>query len=219
VAVGCGDTLLAAEELAMAHGQAEALLPMVDRLMGTARVKPDALDFVAATVGPGSFTGIRVGLAAGRGIALAVGVPLIGVTVFAATAAAVALEGRANNDLLLIALDSRRADLFVQLFDPAFRPRGAPATVLPEALDDFVGPVAGNGAVLIAGDAAQRAAAALAMRRTRMRIADAAPRVAGALIAALARWRQGERDDRACPLYLRTPAVTFATRSLRRDGV
>jgi tRNA threonylcarbamoyladenosine biosynthesis protein TsaB len=201
----------------MAHGQAEALLPMIDRLMGKAQLEPGALDFVAATVGPGSFTGIRVGLAAGRGIALAVGVPLIGVTVFAATAAAVALKGRADDDLL-IALESRRADLFVQLFDAALRPRSGPAAILPEALDDLVGPVAGNGQVLLAGDAAQRAAAALAMRRVPPQIADMAPRVTGALIAALARWRQGERGGGARPLYLRPPGVTFASRSVRRDG-
>ena len=66
------------------HGQAEALLPMVDACMREAGQVPAAIDLVAVTVGPGSFTGIRVGLAAARGMALATGAQLIGVTSFEA---------------------------------------------------------------------------------------------------------------------------------------
>ncbi len=216
----------------MAHGQAEALLPMIDRVMRAVPLKPAALDIVAATVGPGSFTGIRVGLAAARGIALACGAPLVGVTAFAATAfaataGAVASDRRAGcdfllRDFLLIALESRRADLFVQLFDPALCPLSEPAALPPEALGDFVAAAAGGGAVLILGDAAQRAADALATRRiqvrtTEVRATGAMPRAAGALRAALACWRRGERGD-ARPLYLRPPAVTLAAPSPRRSG-
>ncbi|HYZ41325.1 MAG TPA: tRNA (adenosine(37)-N6)-threonylcarbamoyltransferase complex dimerization subunit type 1 TsaB, partial [Stellaceae bacterium] len=70
------------------HGQAEILLPMVDRAMGEAGLAPAELASVAVTVGPGSFTGIRVGLAAAQGIALATGAQLIGITSFEAAAAA-----------------------------------------------------------------------------------------------------------------------------------
>src|SRR6266851_9911888 len=79
VAVALGDRVLGAERIEGMHGQAEALLPMVDRAMRKAGLPPAALDLVAATVGPGSFTGIRVGLAAARAIALATGARLIGV--------------------------------------------------------------------------------------------------------------------------------------------
>ena len=221
----------------MAHGQAEALLPMIDRVMRAVPLKPAELDIVAATVGPGSFTGIRVGLAAARGIALACGAPLVGVTAFAATAfaatafaatafaataGAVASDRRGERDVLLIALESRRADLFVQLFDPALRPLSEPIALPPEALGDFVAAAAGDGAVLIAGDAAQRAADALVTRRiqiraTEIRATGAIPRAAGALRAALACWRPGEPGD-ARPLYLRPPAVTLAAPSPRRSG-
>lgn len=222
MAVGRGDGLLGAEELAMAHGQAEALLPMIDRVMRAVPLQPAALDIVAATVGPGSFTGIRVGLAAARGIALACGAPLVGVTAFVATAGAVASDRRGERDALLIALESRRADLFVQLLDPALRPLSEPAALPPEALGDFVAAAVGDGALLIAGDAAQRAADALLTRRIQIRAADiraagALPRAAGALRAALACWRRGERGD-ARPLYLRPPAVTLAAPSPRRSG-
>jgi len=72
----------------MPHGQAEALLPMVDRAMGAARLAASTLDLITVTTGPGSFTGIRVGLAGAKGIALGLGVPLLGVTSFEAGAAA-----------------------------------------------------------------------------------------------------------------------------------
>ncbi len=216
----------------MAHGQAEALLPMIDRVMRAVPLKSAELDIVAATVGPGSFTGICVCLAAARGIALACGAPLVGVTAFAATAfaatafaataGAVASDRRGERDVLLIALESRRADLFVQLFDPALRLLSEPLGLPPEALGDFVAAAAGDGAVLIAGDAAQRAADALVIRRiqiraTEIRATGAIPRAAGALRAALACWRPGEPGD-ARPLYLRPPAVTLAAPSPRRSG-
>src|SRR5260370_17614089 len=78
-AVGRGDRVLAAESLALRHGHAEALLPMIERVMAAAGLRPSQLDAVAATIGPGGFTGIRVGLAAARGIALAVGARLVAV--------------------------------------------------------------------------------------------------------------------------------------------
>src|SRR5438552_2719346 len=76
--VGRGGVVLAAESRALRHGHAELLLPMIERVMDKAGLVPSQLDMVAAAAGPGGFTGIRVGLAAAHGIALAVGARLIG---------------------------------------------------------------------------------------------------------------------------------------------
>jgi len=65
--------VIAAEQCANARGQAERLLPIVDAVMRKSGLSAPALDIVGATIGPGSFTGIRIGLAAVRGIALATG--------------------------------------------------------------------------------------------------------------------------------------------------
>src|SRR6516162_1830595 len=119
VAVAVGDTILCAERILTVHGQAEALLPMVDAAMRKAAVPPAGLDLIATTVGPGSFTGIRVGLAAARGIALATDARLIGVTSFVATAAGTAQSNLSETRFLLVALESRREDLYIQFFDPA----------------------------------------------------------------------------------------------------
>src|SRR5438128_6462839 len=112
--VAAGDTVLAADHIASLHGQAEALMPMVDAAMRKAGLPPAAIDLIAATVGPGSFTGIRVGLAAARGIALAANAPLIGVSSFEAVAAMSGEPSRIHSCFLLVALESRREDLFVQ---------------------------------------------------------------------------------------------------------
>lgn len=189
----------------MLHGQAEALLPMIDAAMHEAGVGPAALDLVAVTTGPGSFTGIRLGLAAARGIALAADRPLIGVTSFAA-AAAVEPALPAGHDLL-VALESRRAELYVQLFDRRGRAVGPPAAVLPEALTAAVGALA-PGPLAVAGDAAQRAAAALSGRA--IAIAAPTPPVVGLARAALRRWREGARGGGLEPVYLRPPDVTAA---------
>jgi tRNA threonylcarbamoyladenosine biosynthesis protein TsaB len=199
VAVAVGEEILAEERDALPHGQAERLLPMIDRAMRQAGQRPDNLALVAVTVGPGSFTGIRVGLAAARGVALATGARLVGVTGFAAVAALLVPPG-----FLLVALESRREDLYVQLFDVASRPLDEPRSVLPA---DLAGVVAGLGdaALSIAGDAAGRAVAALAGRpRTELAEAPAAT-ARGVLRAAL---RQPAASGRARPLYLRPPDVT-----------
>src|SRR5947207_409886 len=93
VAVGLGERIVAEERADTMYGQAEALLPLVDRAMRRAGQVPASLRLVAVSVGPGSFTGIRAGLAAANGIALATGAQLIGVTSFDAVAFGVAKSG------------------------------------------------------------------------------------------------------------------------------
>ncbi len=189
----------------MPHGQAEALLPMVESAMGAARLTASTLDLITVTIGPGSFTGIRVGLAAAKGIALGLGAPLFGVTSFEAVAAA--CDADPIGRFLLVALDSRRADLYIQLFDPARHALGSPAAVLPEALTEIV--TAGSRPLAVTGDAAARAAAALDGRDCASLVIDGEPPAVGAVRAALRRWRGGERGGPARPLYLRPPDVTL----------
>jgi tRNA threonylcarbamoyladenosine biosynthesis protein TsaB len=210
--VAVGDTILSAERVETRHSQAEALMPMVDAAMRKAGLPPAALDLVAATVGPGSFTGIRVGLAAARGIALATGAQLVGVSSFEAVAASLA-QGLAQPDcgdvqFLLIALESRREDLYVQLFAIPWNPVGPPASMMPAALGEAVNAAVGSAPLLIAGDAAQRAALVLSNCADTIIVEDSAPDAVGVLRAGLHRWRSGTVDAPR-PLYLRPPDVTL----------
>ena len=207
VAVGAGEKIVAQEHINTMHGQAEALLPLVDRVMRTARQVPAALDLVVSTVGPGSFTGIRVGLAVTRGIALATGARLVGVTSFDAVAAA--RSDCSETRFLLVALESRREDLYVQFFDTHGDPLSEPAAIMPFLLREAVAATIGANPLLVAGDAAQRAAAALAGRPDNTVLEDSAPHAVGTLRAGLRLLRLGKEVDAPRPLYLRPPDVTL----------
>jgi tRNA threonylcarbamoyladenosine biosynthesis protein TsaB len=150
--------LLAVESLAMARGHAEALMPLIARLMDQAGIEFLELDRIAVTVGPGSFTGLRVGIAAARGIALAAGRPAVGVSTLAAYAAPHIAIDRAET--VAVAIDARNDQVYFQLFGPGGRSLVPPRHVA-------IGEAAGldavrslDGPVHIAGSAAQRLAAA-----------------------------------------------------------
>jgi len=211
VALGRGAAVLAAERQELRYGHAEALLPMIDRVMQAAALPPAALDAVAVAVGPGGFTGIRVGLGAAHGIALALQAELVGITSFAAVVAALP-DKDGTRGAVLVALDSRRDDLYVQLFERASaEPLAEPAAVLPEALLDYVETVAAA-PLLIAGDATDVAAAVLRGRFGIEVAAHSAPDAHGVLIAALHQLARHPAGNPARPLYLRPPDVTLPKR-------
>jgi tRNA threonylcarbamoyladenosine biosynthesis protein TsaB len=209
VAVGLGERVLVDEQVVTTHGQAEALLPLVDRAMHEAGQVPTALGLVVVTVGPGSFTGIRVGLAAATGIALATGARLIGVTSFDAVAVRAFRNDRAERLFRLIALESRREDLYVQLFDGHGEPLCEPAAIMPSALGDVIDATIGRMPLLIAGDAAQRAGTAVAQRPDTAVLKDSAPGAVGALRAGLRLLRLDKPTSIPRPFYLRPADVTL----------
>ena len=128
-AVATEGVVIAGRSEAMTRGQAEVLMPMVQEVMAAAKSAYSDLDLVAVTIGPGSFTGLRTGLAAARGIALAQGIPAVGVTTLEAVAAAAARNATASEAALpiVVALETRRADLYIQRFDAVLTPANTPS--------------------------------------------------------------------------------------------
>ena len=145
-------TVVARRYRAMERGHAEALMPMLVETMAEAGEAYAALTAVAVTVGPGAFTGIRIGLAAARGIGLAADVPVIGVTTFAAVAEAVSERELADRALLVL-LDSKRGDVFVQEFTAERAAIGPPAILSPEAVLQWLSArscvIAGDGIAVV----------------------------------------------------------------------
>lgn len=184
---------------AMARGQSEALIPMVAEAMAEAGESFSRLDLLAVTVGPGAFTGIRIGLAAARGLALATGLPLAGITTLEAVAAGIPAAER-NGRRLVVALESKRDEVWVQAFAEDLSPLCAPQALLPEDIARrFPGPL------LVAGDAAPR------VLGDDIALSQAASLPDAAIVAALAatRWSAGNALPPE-PLYLRPADVTLA---------
>ena len=94
----------------MQRGQAEALMPMIKGVVEHAHKQMSDIDGIAVTVGPGSFTGVRIGLAAARAFGLALNIPVFGVTCFEAWSYCLGQP-------VIVVLDSKRDDYFVQSFD------------------------------------------------------------------------------------------------------
>lgn len=93
----------------MERGQGEALFPMIQDIIEGNELSPADIGRVAVAIGPGSFTGVRVGLSAARGIGLALAVPVLGVTTL--EAAAYRITGR-----VMAVADTKRGDFFTQFF-------------------------------------------------------------------------------------------------------
>jgi tRNA threonylcarbamoyl adenosine modification protein YeaZ len=133
------------------RGHAERLFGMLSSAMAEAGLAFPALGRIAVTIGPGSFTGIRVGIAAARGLALVVGCPVVGIGTLPLVAAAARGAGGARP--VLAVLDAKRDEVYAQAFDPDGVPLSAPCAVAPAAAAALVRPgmaLAGSGAALVA---------------------------------------------------------------------
>jgi tRNA threonylcarbamoyladenosine biosynthesis protein TsaB len=139
--------------LPMMRGHAEALMPLIAAVMSAAKTEFTDLDRIAVTVGPGSFTGLRVGVAAARGIALATSKPAVGLTTLAALAAPF-FETDDSRELLAV-IDARHDQVYMQLFGPGGRSLMAPrlASVREAIRTAMASPtrIVGNAAKLIEG--------------------------------------------------------------------
>jgi tRNA threonylcarbamoyladenosine biosynthesis protein TsaB len=144
-----------AETIAMQRGHAEALMPLIDRVMAQVDGGFSALGRVAVTVGPGSFTGLRIGIAAARAIGVACGVPAVGVSTLAALAAPLILDEKPG--LVAAAIDAGRGNIYFAAFGPQGRvivaPRLMPVREAVRLLGSGPIRMAGSGAPMLAIEA------------------------------------------------------------------
>ncbi|MFY8094892.1 MAG: tRNA (adenosine(37)-N6)-threonylcarbamoyltransferase complex dimerization subunit type 1 TsaB [Niveispirillum sp.] len=204
-----GRTLAVRAEI-MQRGLAEKLVPMVQATLADAGIGFADLSRIGVTVGPGTFTGLRVGLAAARGFALAAGCPLVGVTTLEAAAHGLDPDSR-QGQTLLAAIESRRDDLFVQPFAADLSPLAEPADVLPLDLPTYAATHLPAGPLLIVGDAAARAAQALGAWNGPVTIVETtgAPEALATARIAASQDMAGIAARIADPFYLRPPDVTL----------
>jgi len=142
----------ASESVAMVRGQAEALMPMIARVMDEAHIEFVELDRIAVTTGPGSFTGLRVGIAAARGIAMTASKPAVGLSTLSAYAAP--LIAQDDTTPVVAVVDARHNQVYMQVFGPGGRtlvsPRIAPVREAVRAAALGAARIVGSGADMLA---------------------------------------------------------------------
>lgn len=195
VGVIAGDQRIFRSEV-VGRGHAELLMGLIEAAMAEARLAWTDVERIAVTVGPGSFTGLRVGIAAARGLALVTGAPALGIGTLAIHAETVRHE--IGQTPVLVVLAAGRGEIYGQSFAADGAEEGPPAAAAPEV---FARRIAGN--TLIAGSGAAALIEILGEEaRARTVHERSAPDIAALCRLALVTPPTGESPR---PLYLRPP--------------
>lgn len=206
-----GDHLLAQVSYTDLRGHAERLFAALDEVLGAAGIERGALQAIACDIGPGSFTGVRVGVASAKGAALALGLRAAGVMSLEAMAAAAFGEGLAQpGDVVAATIDAKKDEIFLAAFDASLARIIEPRHVERAAAAGVLLPLAGAGRrVVIVGEVADQLEPLRphVARSTSADLPDAA--WIGRVAAGRLRAADGGRDpgDPAAlePLYVRAP--------------
>lgn len=172
------DRLVAAKSETLGKGHAERLIPMIDEVLREAGLSLKDMTRIGVTTGPGSFTGIRVGVAAARGFALSLGIPAVGVTTLRVVAEEVLEIGPPAP--VVAAIDAGRSEIFAQIFAPDGEALTEPAAYGHDAVRAIVARfdaiLTGSGAAALAGAPRVQDAYPLArIARIAARLPDDAP--------------------------------------------
>lgn len=155
------DAIVAEAHLYRPRVHSKRLTPLIEDVLRHADVTAAALDAIAVSMGPGSYTGLRIGVSTAKGWALSTGAALVGVPTLAAYAARLAPMA-APGDVAAALLDARRDEVYAGAFrqTPDGLVEHAPTTALPvSALPDWVGTV--DGRLWLVGDGAEKSREAL----------------------------------------------------------
>jgi tRNA threonylcarbamoyl adenosine modification protein YeaZ len=191
---------LALDSEEMSKGHAEALMPMIERVMAQVDGGFGSLERVAVSIGPGSFTGLRIGIAAARAIGLAAHIPVVGVSTLSAYAAP--LINAEESGVIAVGIDARHGAVFFQAFTAAGR-----TIVLPRVISlKEAGRAIGSGPVKLAGSGAAALAVEAMSLGLKASIADmrSAPDI---LWVARLGLSAVPASAPAKPLYLRPPTA------------
>ncbi len=203
------DGRLVSRQQEMARGHAEALMPMIAEAMAEASLTFADVDTIAATQGPGSFTGVRIAIAAALGLSLVTSAKLYGTDSLTVMARTVLKTDIDPKDSFAVAVDARRGMLYLGLYDADGSKREGPLLISPDdavyQLPVGLRVAVGSGALLLAE------AAALHGKRIETFLPELQP--SAATLAEIAR-DSDERLPTLRPLYLRPPDAKPQTPSL-----
>jgi tRNA threonylcarbamoyladenosine biosynthesis protein TsaB len=198
------ERLVAEDVRRVSHAHGESLLPMIDALFAKAGWKPGDVGRWCVGVGPGSFTGVRIGVATVKGIVLGTGAEIVGVSSLEALAALVGDDTKP----ILAAIDAIRGELYVQLAGSA---RSEPVCLSPDAiegwLESIAPPVAAPELILV-GEAAAKIPTLASRTVTLLATGEhALPHARG--VAIVGRGRAAVSANHLEPVYVRPPEITM----------
>lgn len=196
VAVRVAGRTAAARKRTEDKGHAEALLPLIADVLAEAGQTYANVQLLAATTGPGVFTGVRVGLAAVRGLRLALGIPAVGVGTLPAVAATARAAGATGP--IAVVNDARRGEVYIQMFDALGAPLSEPALRSAGDLPAHLVPP-----LTVVGTAAALVTPSPGIDRARVERPDVG------VVAAMAEALYAAADSYPPrPLYVRAPHIT-----------
>lgn len=213
--------LVSLRESCEGYDHARNLAPFIDELLRESGVKPDELDAVAVSKGPGSYTGLRIGTSTAKGLCYALGIPLLAVGSLESLARMAEEDHRAGvvdvedfgNALLCPMIDARRMEVYAQVFDSRISPLSEVAAhvVDEESFGEFIG---GGRPFVIFGDGAEKCVGVLP--KDGVKFVEVAPSARGLVAPAYEAFKEGRGEDVAYfePFYLKDFVVTTAKKKI-----
>ena len=204
VALYEGGRLVAEDARRVSNAHGESLLPMLDALFARAAWKPADVGRWCVGIGPGSFTGVRIGVATVKGIVMSTGAELVGVSSLEALAALVTEEENSTAAPVLAAIDAIRGELYVQVVGAL---ACSPACLAPDAIAAWIDAVAPAPDLVLVGEAAAKIPELPPRTTLRLMTGDhALPHARG--VALVGRTRAAAAPELLEPLYVRAPEIT-----------
>lgn len=202
-----------AESEPMNRGHAEKLVPLIQSVLTRSRFDFPDLGLIATTVGPGAFTGLRIGLSTARALGLALNIPVIGVTTLNVLASAY-FAGHQTDKNVLVLIETKRTDFYGQLFDAEGSALSEPFALAAETIARAYL----DKATILIGDASARFLSLLdPQQKCVVEAVDGFEIPDPSFIARIgfALWESGDTDSPAEPLYLRDADVSQSKRVQR----
>ncbi len=203
-AIWCDGNIAAYRLVPQPRGHAETIMPMIADICLEAGIAVGELDRIGVTIGPGTFTGQRVGLAAARAMVLGTKVGIVGVSTLRALAAGV--QPIDSAPLIASLIDARRGQVYAQVFDPQLRPVIPPQVLTPERAASALATCAeGRDDLVLVGTGVLLVADIMAPRGFTVTKSQASPQPDARHVAALAAAADTPDGILPSPLYLRPP--------------
>lgn len=200
----------------MKWGHAAFLVPMIEEVFSSTELTYKDLDALAVTIGAGGFTGVRVGIATAKGIALSINKPVWGISSFEALFAQISSKKKNDKDVAVV-LDSRRKELFFQLFNSKGEEIIAPSFAKEEDIIEKILPFCQKESLLISSNFELEIMKNDSKKYNKdITFKKILPNAFSLPDIVMRNIKQGKRPEKLSPLYIRKPDVSFSKKKALR---